>query len=528
LQRLCAIGLALVVAAATAAQCASLGAKTLLVLPFENTSKVPGLEWIGESFPEVLGDRMESVRLYVVARQDRLYAFDRAGIPGNLRPSHATLFRIGEQLDVDYMILGRYTFDGQTFKADAQLLDVKGLRLSPAVSEAGPLASLFEIEAAVAWDLLRSMEPDYPASRADFLAGSPPAPLDAFEDYIRGMTAASRTEKVRKFREALRVRPNYTPAMMQLGRTYFSAREYEAAAGWFARVPRADPAGREASFFAGLSYYFVGEFEKAESAFSYLASLFPLTEVYNNLGAVEARRGKVQKALEDFRKSVQADENDPDYHFNLGLVLYKQGEAAGAQEQWREVLKLRPGDSEAKTLLELAGSHTDVSAPGTRPRLPVERIKRNYDETSYRQLELAIWNNNERRMANTDPHTHAAYYVEQGSGLMHQGFPAEAGKNFREAVALDPGNAAAHAGLAAVLEATDNLPEARQEAGEALRLQPSAAVYLLLARLDLHDNQAAAAQLNVDHALELEPANPEAAALKRTIAEKLAEKAPHP
>jgi tetratricopeptide (TPR) repeat protein len=423
------------------------------------------------------------------------------------------------------MVFGRYTFDGQAFKADAQLLDVKGLRLSPPLTEAGPLSALFEIEAALAWDLLRTLQPEYPASRREFLASSPPAPLDAFEDYIRGITAPSRGEKVRKLREALRVSPNYVPAMMQLGRTYFSAHDYDAAAVWFARVPRGDPAGLEASFYAGLACYLVGDYEKAESAFTDLASRFPLTEVYNNLGAVEARRGKAQKALEHFRKSVQADENDPDYRFNLGLALYREGDAPGAQGQWQEALKLRPNDSEAKNLLELTSGKSDLSA---HPRLPPERIKRNYDETSFRQLELEISNATEARLANSDPHTHAAFHVERGSDLLRQGFKAEAGKHFREALDLEPKNPAAHAGLAAVLESGDDYEGARREAAEALRLQPSATVYLLLARLDLHDDRTAAAEANVAHALELEPDNTEAAALQRTIAGKTAEKAQHP
>ena len=49
----------LVLLAATAA----LGqpkSNTLVILPFENASSAPGLEWIGEAFPEVLGPRMAS------------------------------------------------------------------------------------------------------------------------------------------------------------------------------------------------------------------------------------------------------------------------------------------------------------------------------------------------------------------------------------------------------------------------------------------------------------------------------------
>src|SRR5262245_15599783 len=32
----------------------------LLIMPFENTSSIPVVDWIGESFPEVLGNRLSS------------------------------------------------------------------------------------------------------------------------------------------------------------------------------------------------------------------------------------------------------------------------------------------------------------------------------------------------------------------------------------------------------------------------------------------------------------------------------------
>jgi Tfp pilus assembly protein PilF/TolB-like protein len=504
---------------AALAQSTSATSQTLLVLPFENSSKAPGLEWIGESFPEVLGGRMRSASLYIVPREDRTYAFDHAGIPANLHPSHATLFRIGEELDVDYMVWGHYGFDGQTLSAEARILDVKHLQLSAPINESGPLNALISIQAALAWDLLKSMNPAYEVTRNEFLADSPPIRLDAFECYIRGLVATSRTEKIRKFREALRVNPTYTQAQLQLGRTYFSARDYEPAAAAFARIPRSDPAAREASFYAGLAYYYSGEFEKAESAFSYLASLFPLTEVYNNLGVVEARRGK-KNPVEYFQKAVQADDHDADYRFNVGLTLYKAGDSAGAARQLQEALKLRPGDSEARGLLDLSIGKTDASS---HPRLPQERIKGNYDESSFRQLAMEIQNMTETRLANTDPHAHAAYHVEHGHDLLERRFVVDAGRQFREAIGLDPNNAAAHAGLAAVLEASNDPAGARREANIALGLQPLAEAYLVLARLDLRDNNPQAAAANVEHVLALQPANAAAAALKRTVAEKLGE-----
>src|SRR4051794_9815795 len=52
------------------------GTQTLVVMPFNNQSSAPGLEWIGEGFAEVLSQRMASPRLYAISRDDRAYAFD--------------------------------------------------------------------------------------------------------------------------------------------------------------------------------------------------------------------------------------------------------------------------------------------------------------------------------------------------------------------------------------------------------------------------------------------------------------------
>jgi len=86
--------------------------------------------------------------------------------------------------------------------------------------------------------------------------------------------------------------------------------------------------------------------------------------------------------------------------------------------------------------------------------------------------------------------------------------------------------AGAHAGLARALELTQDKAGARREAQAALRLTPSADAYLVRARLDLADNNSSAAQLNVDRALALDPANAAAVALKHDIAAGLGKSSP--
>lgn len=506
----------LAIAGSAFAQSSPLATQTVLVLPFENASKAPGLDWISEAFPEILGQRLASPGIYVIGRDDRMYAFDRLGIPLSVKPSRATLYRIAEQMDADFVVLGDYRFDGQTFSAQAQVLDMKKLRLSPELNSSGPLVNLIEIQGALAWEVLRTIRPQTMVSKEQFVRAGTPVRLDAFENYIRGILATSRTEKIRRYREAVRLNPQYTLAMLQLGRTYYANREYESASSWLSRIPGSDPAAAEAGYLLGLSYYYLGQFDKAETAFKQTEARVPLTEVYNNLGVVSLRRGK-REASQYFTRAVSADPNDPDYHFNLALALYRNGDTAGAVLALKESVAKHPTDVEAKQFLDSISAETTAAA---QLRTPLPRLKRNYDETSYKQLALEVQNAMEQSLANADPKKHAAFHVERGLQLLGSGMIPDAEKEFREAVTRDPANADAHAGLAAVAEQNNDMNTARAEARTALQLKPSASAYLVLARVELKANNYVAATQNADQALWLEPGNSTAMALKREIADK--------
>jgi tetratricopeptide (TPR) repeat protein len=546
LKTLIGLALSLSLMAPCLAQSPAAGTETLVVLPFENTSKAPGLEWIGESFPEILGQQITAQQLaapaagqriapsslFVVPRTERVYAFDRLGIPASARPSLATLLRLGDEMDVDFLVVGRYSYDGQTFTATAQLLDMKKLRLSPEVKESGPLTKLLDLERGLTWDLLRVMNPNQITSRNAFVAAGSSLRLDALEKYIRGVIATDRAERLRNLREAVRLNQAYTPAVLQLARTYYDARDYTNAMAWFGRVPASDPAAREAQFFLGMSAYYTGDYARAQAAFDFVSKRMPLTEVYNNLGVIAGRRG-LKTAADYFERATQADPGEADYHFNYAVALYRAGDGTNAAKQLRQALELRPADSEAKAFLErvTANPAPTPEAPAgdpkaaAGPKLPLERIKSNYDEASFRQLALEIENLNEERLSQTSARSHAAFHVQHGRQMLAENFLVVAEKDFREAVVLDPASAGAHAGLARVLEINSDAAGARAEAQGSIRLQPSVDAFLVLARLDLRDNKADAARESVEKALQLEPANAAAQSLKSAIAAKLAEKA---
>jgi tetratricopeptide (TPR) repeat protein len=514
-----------VIVATVAAQSPPAIPKTVLIVPFENLSKAPGIEWIGESFPEVLSQRMAVPGWIIGSREERQRAFDRAGLPADLHPSRATLYRIAEQLDKDYVVLGGYNFDGQMFTATAQLLDVRRARLSSGLEREGPLPQLVTVQTELAWELLRQLDPTFPVSRETFLA-SAPIRLDALEHYVRGVLAASAADKVTHFREALRLNPNYMEAAFGLAQAYFAQRQYGQAAAACQQIPPGHELGGEAQFLLGLSDYYLGLYAEAETAFTSLLERIPLPEVYNNLGVVEARRGN-KTALEQFRKAADLDPQNTDYTFNVALTLYRRGDGAGSARQLRDLLAANPDDVEASSLLEIAATAAPKTAetPKAAPKLPRERMRQSFDEAAFRQIALQLQAVVEQRMQHAEPAAHVRYHVERAQDLLRQGFAGEAERDAREATVLDPASSDAHLLLARALASRGDSAGARSEAQAALRLKPTADAWSLLAQLDLRDNRTQEAAAKVESALQLEPANADALALRQVIAAKLAQKA---
>ncbi len=232
------------------------------MMPFENNSTMPGLDWIGEAFPEVLSTRLKSESLYLIERDDRLNALDRLGIPATAKPSRATVYQVAQELDADYVLIGNYKFDGTTLTAHARIMDVPRLRLGPELTESGALANLVTMQTALAWDMLNALKLSGDLSKDQFVAQFPAVRLDALENYVRGVLAGNAPEKIKRFQETLRLEPKDTLAMLQLGKAYYAARNYNEAVNIFSKVPPGDSSANEAQFFLGLSAFYADQMSR--------------------------------------------------------------------------------------------------------------------------------------------------------------------------------------------------------------------------------------------------------------------------
>ena len=106
----------------------------------------------------------------------------------------------------------------------------------------------------------------------------------------------------------------------------------------------------------------------------------------------------------------------------------------------------------------------------------------------------------------------------EGNDYLNRGLVLEAERLYQSAIAADANSAVAHAGLAEVRRRTGDIAAARQEATQALKLDPTADAYMVLSRLDLAAGNLSAAGSEAGEALKLAPANQAAQQLSQEIA----------
>lgn len=567
------LGLAAGVAALAAAPASGEGhGRLVLVLPFHNHSGQAGLDWVGESFPEIMNERLAAAGFLPIGRADRLYALDHLGLPLDFQPSHASTLRLAQMLDADYVVVGWYELAGDSgtagsastggatggkqLKATAHVLDVTALTLGPAIVEQADLVKVLNVDNSVAWRVAKEIDPGYSVAEQTFIAADAGLGVDAFEHYIRGLVGGTSEERIKHLQRAVQVDSDFALAWYALGRACFADGQYELAATALGHLPKDDPNALSADFYRGLAYFTSGNYLKAEDAFAFVTTRQPLPEVVNNQGVAASRRGKDATAL--FEQAVAADPKDPDYHFNLAVSLRARNDIAGAEREVQQALKLRPEDAEAQgfdaALRALpvqrgvgAGVNQGVSTPGglgfrgssgagiaaasgagglgaakaftpgSGPDAPLERIKRTYNEASFRQAAFALDQMEDMRLSSLKPADRAAALDRDGMQFLNRGLMLEAERQFNAALEADASSADAHAGLAQVRERTGDTDAARTEAAQSLKLRQNAAAHLVLARLDLQAKQLDAAAGEVRQALSLDPADAAAKGIQQAL-----------
>lgn len=363
---------------------------TVLVLPFHNNSAYPDLNWVGESVAETLLTELAQGNQIVLGRAARAEALRRLALRPDAIYTKASLIRLGQSLDADFLCYG--TYDAQlpagatelknsSVHLNAAFLDLRKMHDGPDLSESGKLVELSRLEEHLAFMALKYLDPKTDWKLDQFLAPAKLIRVDAQESYVRGLLSSSSDQQQKWFMQAAALDPRFSGPVFELGKLALERKDYKQAMSWLQRIKPADPHYTEARFKMGLGAYAAADYTQAANYFREVLKTYPLNEVYNNLGVAEAQLNQTA-ALGELRRSVDGDPNDAVYLFNLGAALLRNDRFEEAAKNLRAVLDRNPDDADAQALLDRAENHESASNQQPIPG----RLKPNFDETAFRQL----------------------------------------------------------------------------------------------------------------------------------------------
>jgi tetratricopeptide (TPR) repeat protein len=514
-----------------------------LVFPFDTIGASARLDWLGEGFEELTIERLAAAGQQVYSHEGRAEELERSGLPVTAKLSRASMLRIAQNLDADFVILGKFASDGKTLSVESQVLQVNPTRLLPAVRESGPLESLMDLQQRMLWRLLTANDHAYAGNLDEFSRAQRPLRLDAFEHYVRGLLAAEDDAKLRELREAARLEPDWPDPDFAIGNAYYARRDCDSALLWFPKIPKTHERYSEALFTTGVCRLILNEPEKAAEVFAALQGALhdsmvsgaDLPEILNNLALAEARQGKTQEAVAELRRAAELDPDEDDYPFNLGLLAFGAGEYANAANYFRDASGRQPDRAENRAMMILALEKANKTSEADEERnaaaenfgpdgLPaikldakgdsltkLQRVRTELDTTAL-QLELASGGGKAPSEA-SDPSLSAntsTAHIRRGRQELSAGRVDAAENEFRAALAADGSSASAHNGLAEVFRRRGKLDDAVKELQASLAIRDSAAVRTTLARVYLELKKPDLAKAEVEQALKLAPKYPEA------------------
>ncbi len=97
-----------------------------------------------------------------------------------------------------------------------------------------------------------------------------------------------------------------------------------------------------------INLYGQGQYQKAQTQASKLLERFPNSvNLYNIIGATNQSLGKLDEAIEAYKKALLIEPDFIDVHNNMGNALQKQGKLDEAIEAFKKVLSIEPKHADA-------------------------------------------------------------------------------------------------------------------------------------------------------------------------------------
>lgn len=354
---------------------AARAADVLMTMPFENVSGRAEYHWVGESFAVLLSDLLDTPGLVVIRPDERNLAFERVGVRVTDLLTRAAEIRVAEAANANLILIGTYDIGGDqkatTIAITAKLIETREGRLvGNVLNYSGLLSDLQEMQGKMAWNILYSRDPALPYSTDQMVRRARSVPPRAYESFVKGIQTGDQKLRenflqraVMEYNKDAQV-GHYAQAIYELGLLNFQQRDFAEALKWFKQLYKEDSHYLESLYYLGLSAYSTGHVNEAAEAFEKLVEPLPLPEVLNNAGAMLVAKGDAVRALPILYRGVLANPNDLTLRFNYGYAFWRNGNFQEAVTNLKVVAASSPRDGVAQYIFakSLAGAGMTAEA----------------------------------------------------------------------------------------------------------------------------------------------------------------------
>ena len=362
---------------------------TLAVVPFNNASGDPSLDWLGPSLAEILITELgQSSHLRTVS-SDRVHQIlNDLRIPLGAKLEPATITRLAEFSSAETIVSGQFLKLGDQIRIDATLQDLEEASTIPLKVEA---ANENELLAAIA-TLAQSVQENLGLSRdivaelqAKRLRPSSES-IQALRLYNEGLQLArqgSHLEALKRFEASTSEDPNFALAYSELAQTYAELGYSEEAQRFSRRSVELSQKlpPQERYLVLAVQARILQDHEKAIESYQNLIEVLPDDrDVHYRLALLYEETGGFEQAADHISRVLDHDPNRLDALFTIGRIEIAQGNPDGALEHLNKALSLaiRLDNEEARgTVLYLMG-------------LAFEDLDRLDDALQYYQDSLAL------------------------------------------------------------------------------------------------------------------------------------------
>ncbi|MCI0471731.1 MAG: tetratricopeptide repeat protein [Candidatus Aminicenantes bacterium] len=144
-------------------------------------------------------------------------------------------------------------------------------------------------------------------------------------------------EAAQSLREALRINPDYTEALLQIGIAYISDKEYRASAKVLQRAAELDP-NTKAYYYLGIAYLASRMYDEALDAFQDSVNQDPdFPEAYIGLGYCYAAFRNWKQGINTLKHADSLAPGQPEIHFLLGMMYLGDDDLESAEHEASEL-----------------------------------------------------------------------------------------------------------------------------------------------------------------------------------------------